>query len=74
MSNNYFFVSPSYITGMARILDLGATFDAGSYLIGSTPAEADARARTVDWNAIQNDLTAAGEANEQEESVAEEAA
>ncbi len=74
MSNSYFFVSPSYISGMARILDLGATYDAGSYLMSSTPAEADARARAVDWDAIQSDLTAAVEANEQEEPVEEEAA
>ncbi len=74
MSNSYFFNLPSYLTGAARILDLGATFDAGSYLYGATPAEADARAWVMDWNAIQMDFTAAAEASEQEESVQEEAA
>ena len=61
MSNNYFFVSPSYITGVARILDFGASFDSGSYLISSTPAEADARAAQADLRAVVQDFKAAAE-------------
>ena len=59
MSGNYFFVNPSFLAGMARILDIGATFDSGSYLISATPAEADARARQIDWDALRKDLEVA---------------
>lgn len=61
MSGNYFFVTPSFLTGAARVLDIGATFDAGSYLISSTPAEADARAAKADLRAVLQDFKAAAE-------------
>lgn len=62
MSDNpYFFVMPSFVSGVARVLDIGATYDNGSYLLSGTPAEADARALRVDWNAVWRDLRSAME-------------
>ena len=65
--NPYFFVMPSFVSGWARVLDIGATYDNGSYLLSSTPAEADARSFRVDWIAVRRDLMAAMEANGKEE-------
>ena len=61
MSNNYFFVMPSFSTGAARILDIGANLDSGSYLISSTPTEADARAAKIDLRAVWQDFKMAAE-------------
>lgn len=61
MANDYFVVMPSLITGMARALDLGATFDSGSYLINETGAAADARGMALDFGAVQIDLNTAAE-------------
>lgn len=59
---------------MARVLDIGATFDAGSYLISSNGPEADARAWRADWNALQQDLIAAMEASGQTRAESQTAA
>ena len=69
MANEYFFVLPGFIRGAARVLDLGAGLQRGSYLISDTPAEADARALASDWSAIDGDLAIAARqlAHEQEE-------
>lgn len=61
MSNYYFFVMPSFSTGAARIFDIGANLDSGSYLVSSTPAEADARAAKTDLRAVLHDFKLASE-------------
>jgi len=66
MTNNYFFVNPSFVGGMARILDLGGTFDGGAFLISATPAEADARAANADLRSLLEDFTRVIETDERE--------
>lgn len=63
----YIFNTPGFMAGAARSLDIGATFDRGSYLISDTPAEADARAVASDWRMVGQDLQQALEAHEQEQ-------
>jgi hypothetical protein len=74
VGNLYVFTSPSWVSGAARLVDLGGTYDQGSYWVSATPAEADARAWVMDLNAVHADVTAGAEACEQEESVQEEEA
>jgi len=50
MGSEFLFGTPSLLTGIARTLDLGATFD--SYNESRTPNEADARALFADWRAV----------------------
>jgi|GEM_PF-3258919 len=56
MSNEYFFVMPSFALGAARAVDIGGTLDAGSYLLSATPADADARAIASDWRVVKQNL------------------
>lgn len=51
---DFLFARPSFLSGMARVLDLGATFD--TYNRSSTPAEADSIAIYNDFKAIGDDL------------------
>lgn len=48
------FATPSLITGMAKILDIGATFDV--YNTDPTPKEADYWSILSDWYAVGDDL------------------
>jgi hypothetical protein len=59
MFDDYIFVTPSFMRGAARTLDLGATLRQDSYLLSGTPEEADARALASDWRAVERDLEAA---------------
>ena len=58
--SDFLFARPSFWSGFARVVDLGATFD--SYNISRTSEEADARALWADWRVIGQDLFAAGRA------------
>jgi hypothetical protein len=51
------FASPSFISGFARLVDFGATFD--SYNQSRTPVEADVRAAVSDWLNVGDDVAAA---------------
>jgi hypothetical protein len=48
------FSTPSSISGIARFLDWGATFD--SYNDSESGEQADADAVLADWTAVGNDL------------------
>lgn len=55
MSRSYFLGAvPSALSGVARILDIGGTFD--SYNSSSTEDEADAKAHGMDWQLVGDDL------------------
>lgn len=54
MGSDFLFAMPSRLSGVARTLDLGATFD--SYNESRTPNEADARALFGDWRAVGRSL------------------
>jgi len=57
MRSTFLFAMPSYMSGAARILDMGGTFD--EYNSSRTPEEADAKALYADWSVIGQDLLAA---------------
>ncbi len=57
MSSDYLFVRPSLFRGLARTLDLAGSLD--SYNWSGTGAEADARAMSVDWSLVGDDLATA---------------
>lgn len=48
------FVMPSFWQGMARALDIGATFD--SYNVSRTETEADVKAVSSDWGVAVGDF------------------
>lgn len=52
--STYLFSYPSFFSGVAKVLDLGATFD--EYNISKTPEEADYRAFLLDWSMVSVDL------------------
>lgn len=52
--SDYLFAHPSFLSGAARVIDLGGVFDA--YNESTTPAEADARASLSDWLGVGGDL------------------
>jgi hypothetical protein len=54
MLSGMLFPLPSILSGVARLLDLGAQLD--EYNISATPREADVRAMYSDWRAIGEDL------------------
>jgi len=55
--SDFLFAMPSFLSGLARTLDIGSTFDA--YNQSKTTAEADSRAIVADWCAVGFDLRAA---------------
>jgi hypothetical protein len=52
--SDFLFAQPSFLSGMARVLDLGAKFD--SYNISPSGQIADARAMFSDWCAVGKDI------------------
>jgi hypothetical protein len=61
--SDYFFARPSFIGGMARVLDLGSTLNV--YNESQTPQEADERAISSDWKAVGSEIiTSARQDNE----------
>lgn len=54
---DFLFAIPSFISGMASVLDLGATLV--QYNESFTPAEADFKAMQADWGVVGMDIIAA---------------
>lgn len=55
--SDFLFAQPSFLSGMATVLDIGATF--ATYNESRTPELADSRAVYNDWRAVGNDLFSA---------------
>jgi hypothetical protein len=51
---DYLFAKPSFLGGMASVLDLGSTLT--EYNVSPTPEQADAIAIYNDWKAVGNDI------------------
>jgi hypothetical protein len=51
---DFLFARPSFVGGMASVLDLGATLVV--YNQSETPKEADAKAIKCDWEVTGNDI------------------
>jgi len=54
MGSDFLFAMPSTLSGVARSLDLGGTFD--SYNSSHTEEDADRKALTADWRCVGKDL------------------
>jgi hypothetical protein len=54
MKTLFLCANPSWLSGAARIFDLGGTFDA--YNTSASGEEADAKAAYSDWTAVGEDL------------------
>ena len=72
-ASDYLVARPSFLEGIARIMDFGGTLN--QYNISPTPAEADCTAIRADWEAVGRDLRKAieqeaGPLNESSERVA----
>ena len=57
MRTDYLFATPSFLTGVARLLDLSGRFDV--YNDSDDEALADARAIYSDWRMVGQDLAGA---------------
>jgi hypothetical protein len=55
--SDFLFAKPSFVEGLARIIDIGGTLQV--YNQSSTPEEADAKALSNDWKAVGNDIKSA---------------
>lgn len=53
---DYLFATNSFISGMGRVLDIGATRQKITYNSSDTPEEADFKAIENDWNIVGEDL------------------
>lgn len=51
---DFLFVRPSFLNGMARVMDVFAELD--DYNASNTPDEADATALLIDWQAVARDF------------------
>ena len=54
MGGSYLFATPSFFSGVARLVDLGGIFD--DYNLHRTPSEADAAGLRADWAGVATDL------------------
>lgn len=71
MSSDFLFSNPSFLSGVARTLDLWAQLD--SYNISPSPASADAVALRNDWRAVEEYLREAVRVYEQTKNETQEA-
>lgn len=51
------FANPSFFTGLAKVIDIGATFD--QYNVNQTPQEADFWSLWSDWYSVGDDFRSA---------------
>lgn len=56
MGSDFLYANPSFVEGMARVIDLGGTIERFSYNTSDSAAEADSRALYADWSAVGADL------------------
>jgi len=54
MSDYFLFANPSFVSGMARVLDLGCTLNEYNYSL--YPAKADFCALSSDWRIVGSDI------------------
>jgi len=56
---DFLFTTPSMLSGVARVVDLGGLFDA--YNASPSPEIADRRAAAADWQTVRGDLLRAAQ-------------
>lgn len=55
--STYLFARPSFLEGVARVVDLGGTLQ--NYNVSKTEDEADLKALRKDWEAVGGDIKSA---------------
>lgn len=61
MGSDFLFATPSFVEGMARVLDVSGSIENLTYSTSRTPSEADTRALQSDWSVVGQDLQEAAE-------------
>jgi hypothetical protein len=56
-ATDFLFARPSFVSGIARLVDFGCVFD--QYNVSRSPREADVRASVSDWLSVGDDIRAA---------------
>lgn len=56
-ATDFLFARPSFVSGIARLVDFGCLFD--QYNNSQSPLEADVRASVSDWLSVGDDILAA---------------
>lgn len=69
LQTDFLFGRPSFLSGVARVLDLLGVFD--SYNQSRSPEEADACAMYSDWRIVGQDIMDAAERFDSEEKLAD---
>lgn len=59
MGSDFLFVRPSFVRGVARLMDIGGTLDRTAYNFSESPAEADTMALLSDWQVLADDVARA---------------
>ena len=59
MFNDYIFTEPSFLRGVAKVLDPGGVLTRDSIIISSSPAEADRNALASDLRVVSRDMNKA---------------
>ncbi len=59
MGSDYIFVQPSFLRGVARVLDVGSTMSSVSYNGSTGPTEADRIAAQIDLSSLSSDMDSA---------------
>lgn len=67
VKSDFLFAQPSFVTGVARLLDLYGTFD--QYNMSSTVVEADHKAIAADWFCVGQDMQVALEQYEAQQEL-----
>ena len=57
--DDYIFVKPTFLRGLARAVDIGGALTKEAFVMSESPAEADERAVQSDWRAVNRDLNRA---------------
>lgn len=63
VSSTYLVADPSFLTGVARTLDLWGSLD--SYNVSRTPQQADALALRSDWKVVGQEIVTAAKTHAQ---------
>lgn len=59
MFDDYIFVQPSFLRGVARAVDIGGSLGRAAFVTSPSPRAADARAIASDWRITNRDLNEA---------------
>jgi len=57
--DDYMFVRPGFLRGVARAIDIGGALGRESFVVSPTPREADRRALASDFRIVNRDLNRA---------------